>query len=609
MAHGKRVFFPERYYRQDWPLVILLAAHYCTAPKKVPYRIMATSIGRQTPQSGHSGVSGTSGTSGTSGYSGASGASGVSGHSGSSGVSGFVGASGVSGVSGFSGSAGPDGANGVNAEVSEAASKVDSEDKANDATLANDAEAFFPIGAYEAWQFVMYGKFSTSTAAADIQVGVNGPSSAVLLATVLFTNAAGTTSNDIVALTAFNTAASTNFASAADTVFKIDGTVDNAGTPGNVYLMWSQRISDASATSMSGAHVVAHRVFSLPSFSSIGGAAAISGEGAAMDWGSSSNGRLGNDRGAGDAARPLYVAGKHSFVAIGCGNLGAFKLALKADGSLWGWGVNTSGQLGDNSLTSRSSPTSVAGNHSFVQIGIAGQTFSHARKADGTLWGWGSTAAIGDNTTTTKSSPVSVVGNHSFVDISDGDFAVFAAALKADGSAWTWGTNSSGSLGDNTGTSRSSPVSVVGGFSFIDITRRNSGVTALRGDGTAWAWGNGGNGQLGDNTATSKSSPVSVVGGHVFTSVTSGQAHVIALKSDGSAWGWGQGTGGQLGNNAATDRSSPVSAVGNHSFIAITCQDTTSFGLKSNGELWAWGEGSNLGNKVLSNVSSPVRVG
>jgi len=163
------------------------------------------------------------------------------------------------------------------------------------------------------------------------------------------------------------------------------------------------------------------------------------------------------------------------------------------------------------------------------------------RPKDGSVWMWGSGSGgqLGDNTVTTKSSPVSVVGNHSFVKISlakpnGGTHVSFA--LKSDGSVWSWGLGTSGALGDNTATTKSSPVSVVGNHSFTEVYATASGAYGLKSDGSVWSWGLGTSGQLGDNTVTTKSSPVSVVGNHSFTTLASGITNVYALKSDGSVW-------------------------------------------------------------------------
>ena len=242
-------------------------------------------------------------------------------------------------------------------------------------------------------------------------------------------------------------------------------------------------------------------------------------------------------------------------------------LILRSDNTVYAYGYNGVGQLGDNSVVTRSPPTAVVGGHSFTQVTCSGDTsdrgLSGALKADGSVWMWGYNAygQLGDNSTTSRSSPVSVVGGHSFIQISSGG-ARETAALKADGTVYCWGYNSNGQLGDNSTTNRSSPVSVVGGHSFIQVSAGGLFVAALKADGTVWTWGQNSSGQLGNNSTTRVSSPVSVVGGYSFIEIHAGTDHMLGLTHDSHVYAWGLNDLGQLGDNSTTNRSSPVSVIG-----------------------------------------------
>lgn len=339
-------------------------------------------------------------------------------------------------------------------------------------------------------------------------------------------------------------------------------------------------------------------------------------------WGRNTKGALG-DNTITDKSSPASVVGGHSFIQVSGGlHTYGFSFGLKSDGSLWAWGENTQGNLGDNTGIHRSSPVSVVGNHSFTRVS-AGRYHTAALKADGSVWCWGynSHGALGDNTVTDKSSPVSVVGGHSFVEISAGSDRSFSR--KADGTVWSWGSqnynqgNGAGGLGDGTLSNRSSPVSIVGNHSFIQISAltgdEGDGCIGLKADGSAWVWGYNNKGQLGNNTSgagTHTTSPVSVVGGHSFTEVSGSWYHGAGLKADGSVWTWGLGSSGQLGDNAANDRSSPVSVVGAHSFVQLTRGIQSMSARKANGEVWSWGENTygQLGDNTVSPKSSPVAV-
>ena len=338
-------------------------------------------------------------------------------------------------------------------------------------------------------------------------------------------------------------------------------------------------------------------------------------DGAVWGWGTGSSGELGEATVAVNRSSPVSVVGNHSFTRVACG--GSFNVAVKAnDGSCWAWGLGATGQLGQgSSAVSRSSPVSVVGAHSFDKISCGVSHTVAIKSNNGTAWMWGgnSNGQLGDSSTTTRSSPVSVVGAHSFGNISAGSF--HASGLKSDnGTAWCWGQNNSGQLGDGSATNRSSPVSVVGDHSFDKISAGNTFTLALKGnDGSCWAWGLGTSGQLAQgSSAVARSSPVSVVGNHSFDKIAiSGGSHALALKAnDGSAWSWGFGTSGQLGDGSIITKSSPVSVVGGHSFIDISIDSISSFGLKANGEVWSWGSRLNgqLGDNYSEIATSPMQV-
>jgi len=261
-------------------------------------------------------------------------------------------------------------------------------------------------------------------------------------------------------------------------------------------------------------------------------------------------------------------------------------LARKPTGEVWAWGLNSSGALGDNSISNRSSPVSVVGSHSFDTI-WSGLNYSLALKAPtGEVWAWGlgTTGELGDNTATSKSSPVSVVGSHSFVKVVGA--SVSAHGLKADnGTVWSWGGNGVGELGDNTGTSKSSPISAAGA----------NFAAGLKADGTVWCWGNGGQGQLGNNIpsgflSANRSSPVSVLGNHSFVKIMATNSSCFGLKITGEVWAWGSKTSGLIGNNESDFALSLVQTVGGHNFYLVSGGNSGLLALKlADGSAWHWG--------------------
>jgi len=283
-------------------------------------------------------------------------------------------------------------------------------------------------------------------------------------------------------------------------------------------------------------------------------------------------------------------------------------------GDVWSWGLNSTGQLGDNTDTTKSSPVSVVGGFTDWCQASAGRQFSLAIRTNGTAWGWGinGQGRLGDNTTTNSSSPVSVVGGFTdWCQVSANSF--HSLGVRQNGTAWGWGCNCVGILGDDSTTNRSSPVSVVGGFT--DWCQVSGGINhslGVRQNGTAWAWGIGLCGKLGDNTIVSKSSPVSVVGGFCdWCQVSAGEAHSVGVRQNGTVWGWGLNSTGPLGDGTTVNKSSPVSVVGGFTdWCQASAGQQHSLAVRTNGTAWAWGINGQgrLGDNTTVNKSSPVTL-
>jgi len=193
-----------------------------------------------------------------------------------------------------------------------------------------------------------------------------------------------------------------------------------------------------------------------------------------------------------------------------------------------------------------------------AQPAIAGGNYwMFALKGDGTVWAWGRNVygLLGDNTTTDRYLPVQVKGSGGVGFLTDVK-AIAATAwaglavLKEDGTVWDWGYNNFGQLGDDTTTDRWTPVQVTGagGAGYLTGMKGVSAgflhTVALKNDGTVWAWGYNMYGQLGDNTSDNRTAPVQVKGpgGAGFLTgmkaVSAGYAHSMALKTDGTVWAW-----------------------------------------------------------------------
>ena len=173
--------------------------------------------------------------------------------------------------------------------------------------------------------------------------------------------------------------------------------------------------------------------------------------------GSSASGQLGQ----GDTTShcsPVQIGSDTTWKLVAC-NAASF-VALKTDGTIWSCGLNDKGQLGDGSTTNRSSPVQIGSGTDWAYITIGWQKLTWAIKTNGTLWGWGYNyyGSVGDGSTTNRSAPVQV-GSLTDWKLICGD-SYTAAAVKTDGTLWTWGRGNIGNLGDGTTANRSSPVQV-----------------------------------------------------------------------------------------------------------------------------------------------------
>jgi alpha-tubulin suppressor-like RCC1 family protein len=329
-------------------------------------------------------------------------------------------------------------------------------------------------------------------------------------------------------------------------------------------------------------------------------------------WGLNNLGQLGDGTATSRSSPGTVAGGGTNWCAASAGT--AHTAAVKTDGTLWTWGCNGSGQLGDGTATTRSSPGTVAGGGTTWCAASAGYRHTAAVKTDGTLWTWGCNGygRLGDGTATNRSSPVTVAGGGTTWCAASAGTA-HTVAVKTDGTLWTWGCNGSGRLGDGTATNRSSPGTVAGGgTNWCSVTAGQLSSIAVKTDGTLWTWGNNGQGRLGDGTTTNRSSPGTVAGGGTtWCAASAGNEHTAAVKTDGTLWTWGCNGSGRLGDGTTTSRSSPVTvAGGGTTWCAASAGNEHTAAVKTDGTLWTWGSNSfgGLGDGTATNRSSPGTV-
>ena len=337
-------------------------------------------------------------------------------------------------------------------------------------------------------------------------------------------------------------------------------------------------------------------------------------------WGYGGYGNQGqNDRTA--RSSPAQVGTDTEWVYVSKNTFGdAGIAALKTDGTLWTWGFNSDGCLGQNTATTRlSSPTQVGTATNWSSNVQSGSQKVMITKTDGTLWMWGENyyGNLGQNQggedNENRSSPTQIPGttwSTSEGGVSMGQNASYG--IKTDGSLWAWGMNEYGQLAQNNKTNKSSPVQVGTDTTWSQISGGGSCASAIKTDGTLWTWGINDDGNLAHNdndTPTRRSSPK-----QVGTDTTWYKVHGqgMATKTDGTLWLWGSNFHGTVANNR-TSYSSPVQVPGSWDKDLFRLGGGTAAAIKTDGTLWLWGRnyGGNLGLNAPqpSEQSSPCQVG
>jgi alpha-tubulin suppressor-like RCC1 family protein len=307
---------------------------------------------------------------------------------------------------------------------------------------------------------------------------------------------------------------------------------------------------------------------------------------------------------------------------------------IPAMGFVLAAGGNTSGQLGDGTTTTRHDYVWIGADDLLTTAVAAGAVHSLALCVDGTVWTWGQNdrGQLGDGTTSDRSLPAPVLEPAVWQDEQvieyrpiDGVIAVaggsrHSIALRADGTVLAWGANGHGQLGNGTTTDLGTPglVGKSKGAPLRDVIAIGAGhasSVALRADGTVWTWGSNENGELGDGTRENRHLPVQVPVTRVVAVAARG-THMLALVGDGSVRAWGSNSHGELGDNTATARVSPVYVKGHAAagaltdVIAIACGVGFSLALGADGRVWSWGHNNEgqLGDGTAHTRLTPVRV-
>jgi alpha-tubulin suppressor-like RCC1 family protein len=335
-------------------------------------------------------------------------------------------------------------------------------------------------------------------------------------------------------------------------------------------------------------------------------------------------------------------------------------IAVAGDGTLWAWGYNNSGQLGDGTYVNKTVPTKIGTDTDWVSVG-AGYNHSFAIKSNGTLWGWGSNGyrQIGLAGTANYITPQQVGTATNWLQVSGGERS--SLGIKTDGTLWTWGDDGWEQMGNGLGGNQNSPtqVGVETDWGQIDAGRYHN--IALKTNGKIYTWGYNGNGQLsygGSEAAVSTPNLVTTTGTANFikvkagvnsslaikndntlwisgvvgptnttffqqfaapttwTNVSAGTNHVIGVKSDGTLWAWGVNDYGQISQPSFNSVNTPYQVSGTNFSNQIGANIYSSVVLKNDGSLYGFGQnhvgqladGSSIGKNSIVSISCPSSI-
>lgn len=324
-------------------------------------------------------------------------------------------------------------------------------------------------------------------------------------------------------------------------------------------------------------------------------------------WGVNTNGQVGD----GTTTTKLIPTPVMGNTVWGKVNADIDACALTSGGNAYCWGLDTTERMGNGSTPGASRvPYAVSTAFTWKQIDTAsGHTC--AIKSDDTLYCWGSggSGRLGTGNASNQSTPTAIDGSNTWIKITTG--AMHTCGIRSNGAVYCWGEGANGRLGNGGTGDIFSPGTIVGGFTWIDIGAGTDFTCGIRNNGAAYCWGNNTlEGHLGTGVLGDSDTPALVAGGLTWTKLSVGYAHTCGITNTGAAYCWGAGANGRLGNGGTSNQLSPVAVSGGIEFSEISAGGKGTCGISTTGTAYCWGNGSTggLGSGTTSSASSPVLV-
>jgi alpha-tubulin suppressor-like RCC1 family protein len=302
---------------------------------------------------------------------------------------------------------------------------------------------------------------------------------------------------------------------------------------------------------------------------------ALGVDGTLWAWGFNGNGQLGINSANLSEDLPVQVGTENNWLDVSAGSFHC--LALKEDGTLWVWGLNSNGQLGIGNLVQQNAPVQIAADDDWTYI-EAGQAHSFAIKENGTLWAWGfnSFGQLGNNSTADLNEPTQIGNGTDWWMIKAG--GGHSLAIKTDSTLWAWGANFNGQLGAGNTNAIIVPTNIGSDNNWIDIDAGFEFSLGVKQDGALLSWGFNGNGQLGNGSTTEVNTPQQIADSINFVSVSAGSAYGLAISENQELFGWGANLFGELGMGNTIQQNNVIQVGMDNDWLSISTAEGGSVG-------------------------------